>query len=369
MATELRPYRRGVSAMKLPTVSQKAEHTPRLGFTLIELLVVIFIIGVLMALTAGAILRAMGAQQNNNAKTTIKKIDAGRQERYNAAVDVAVRNSSNIAAQFDPVNGPQIQATINTMAGTDPQHAKRAKAIYVSYYIKQQFPQSFAEVLNCWNGINYPQYPALPAVGDPRWYNPLGPNPAFVTKLKTLGIQANDPPLPGESTALLYMALEKGNNGQGKIADLFGANCVKPEQFPTTGGGSAELQIFKDEWTIPYQFYRWSTSNSDLETTLPVTSKSRNALDPDNTLMNINWYNYTLPPKTLPMGFVSPRALFEQTCYSVTGGNNQPYNYYITPVIVCAGSNKRLGLDLQTMADDGTGSSNDNITSYQIKRE
>jgi hypothetical protein len=96
--------------------------------------------------------------------------------------------------------------------------------------------------------------------GDPRFFNPLGLSEDYVRKLKNLGVKSNDPPLPGESTACLLMAMEKAIGGPGKLADTFGANCIKKQSFPTTGGGQVDVDVLKDDWGTPMQFYRWTTN-------------------------------------------------------------------------------------------------------------
>ena len=244
-----------------------------------------------------------------------------------------------------------------TLAGGD---AKRARVLFVCYYLKQQFPISFAEVLLC----TYD-----PATKTPQYYNPLGRNLAFNTKLtKTYNVAANTPPLLGESAAMLLIALERGTGGAGKTADVFGASSIRPFAFPTNANpaGSVDVPVLKDDWNTPLAFFRWSTADADLDGTLPIGSRSRNNLDPENKLIDANWFNVVVNGKTV----INPnRVLFERSCYSLSDAKGNPYVYYITPVIVSAGTNTKFGIDLQTMAVNNQDDANDNVYSYRLKRE
>jgi hypothetical protein len=203
--------------------------------------------------------------------------------------------------------------------------------------------------------------------GDPRFFNPLGPSQDYARKLKNLGVKANDPPLPGESTACLLMAMEKAIGGPAKVADKFGANCIKTQSFPTTGGGQVDVDVLKDDWGTPMQFYRWTT-NPAVDALAPVSKTViRNPLDPEGKLHDGTWYNggYRTPPTTFY------RILFEKSCYSVSvPKGNGLHAYYLIPVLVSAGPNKQLGLDLQTMAVTGTANDiDDNLYSFQVNKE
>ena len=189
-----------------------------------------------------------------------------------------------------------------------------------------------------------------------QFYNPLGPNAAYYTKLSTVyKVTANDPPLPGESSALLLMALEKGAGGQGTTTDLFGAAYVRKVTFPATPA-PIDVPVFKDDWGTPFQFYRWTTANPDVDALAPTTtSKLRNPLDPTGKLTDPTWYNGASTQAS--------RILFENSCYSLTNGGG-PYAFYIKPVLASAGVDLKLGLDLQTMATTNTADASDNLYNY-----
>jgi prepilin-type N-terminal cleavage/methylation domain-containing protein len=176
--------------MTLRKTLSASVRTPRRAFTLIELLVVIAIISILVALSVSAVFKAIGTQQNFDAKTEITRIYASHQEEWKKAVDDAYAQSSYIKSE----SNPNAAADINFLAGGD---SRRARVIYISYYMKQQFPTSFAEVLLCTTDMN---------TKTPKYYNPLGADPQLWRKLTTIyNVAANDPPLPGESSALLLI--------------------------------------------------------------------------------------------------------------------------------------------------------------------
>ncbi len=364
--------------MRLTAYLPTGTAAARRGFTLIELLVVIAIIAILMALTAGAAAKMLGVQTTSNTKYTIRKVDAATQDQWRKAVRQADQNSRSAAAV-----GPVGYALIQQMAGNSGnliEDQKRFKAIYMAYFLKQQFPQSFAEVLLCTPNPS----------GDPRYFNPLGPNQAYYTKLTTLGVAPNDPPQPGESSVCLLMALEKSIGGAGRVADVFGASSVKVQNYPTlpiAAGGTIPMDTLEDAWATPIEFYRWTTLSGDVDALAPVSpSVIRNPLDPDGKLIDAAWYvgNYNTVnnnptlwatnAKYPPTG-TGPRQLFEASAYSLTNpfavnAQTNPlgiYAYYLVPIIVSAGPDQNLGLSYYYM-QQGAGST-DNIYNYQIKQE
>ena len=54
---------------------------------------------------------------------------------------------------------------------------------------------------------------------------------------------------------------------------------------------------------------------------------------------------------------------------AMSDAKGNPYVYYITPVIVSAGTNTKFGINLQTMAVNNQDDANDNVYSYRLKRE
>ena len=84
------------------------------------MLIVIAIMGILMALTAGAVFKFILVQQSKNTQGTIKTLEAARQDRWNAALADAERNSSSIATQ----HGAAAANAISAMAGGDSKRAE-----------------------------------------------------------------------------------------------------------------------------------------------------------------------------------------------------------------------------------------------------
>jgi hypothetical protein len=235
----------------------------------------------------------------------------------------------------------------------------------------------------------------LEALNDPN--NPLGADPAFVRELGAAGIgypppltPPSWPPGPDESSVCLLIALKQGRGGLGLSPDDLGVDVVKPS---TSGNG---LQKMVDFWGTPLQFYRWPTLDGGVDASNPAAANTkagsvgRDLQDGDGTLMDPNWWS------NQPL-----RLQFELQCHLVStpvaGAAPPNYTYapttkadrkayYMVPVIVSAGPNKKFGitaapapLDPATgnpamtgpwpdpMQLDGTSDSNDNIYSYRLR--
>jgi len=192
------------------------------GFTLVELLVVVAIIAALAALTAGAVMKFIEVQQNNNTQSTL--------DRTQGALGNAWSKVKNQA--YHETMPPAIQAWIQAnLAGSDANAVGRTRVIYVKLRLRQAFPMSFNEALN-------------PA--------PLPPLSGYVTTLTSLGITSSTvASAPYESSACLLMALQRGVGGAG----------INPEDL-TRGGATGNyngLPYLTDAWNRPIFFARFPT--------------------------------------------------------------------------------------------------------------
>jgi hypothetical protein len=248
----------------------------------------------------------------------------------------------------------------------------------------------------------------------------LDPLPAYVTALQNAGAVGKNPPTPEENSTCLALALSRARGGSEFNLDNLGSNAKTIDK--TTG-----LVMFADGWGMPIVFYRWPTSNDELDASNPAGPGSpqltfRDPQDPIGALFNPSWW---VPNHNWNSGVWSP---FEVQCHSLftkvspavgapvsvgpfpwTGGPapNDPtpivppptylvwdYEYYMAPVVASAGPNKRFGLSLvkpliadptpgygvplnviatsrfsfpNPMKSDGSGDDQDNIYSYRLR--
>jgi prepilin-type N-terminal cleavage/methylation domain-containing protein len=316
--------------------TSRKQIVERTGFTMIELLVVMAIIGLLAALTAGAVMRYLSTQKGNNTETTIAKIDSEFKKQWQKVVD---------QARIDP-----IPAGIDSIYGCNGD-VNLARVIYIKLKLMQQFPMSFAEVLN----------------PSP---NMLPPEPAYVHYLKDeYKAPPKSPALPYESSACLLMALQLDRSRMSLNTDFIGSDSIK-----TTPTG---LPYLADAWEQPLAFYRWPTANSEVnqlnKSTTAMTTVKRDAQDPEGKLMDPNW-RYDPVSGNLTLGATQ----FVKTIHDLTSDPNNkiplptnpnlmvanPTSVYVVPVIASPGTNKKLGIDIWNPGPDpmsigGAGVSND----------
>src|SRR5436309_1340305 len=103
----------------------------RRGFSLVELLVVVVIVGLVLSITAAATMRVLGRQKSSNTETLISMVYRTFSEQWRAVVEQAKKET--------------VPSPVADLAGGD---ARRAQVIWIKLRLRQQFPMSFAEILN-----------------------------------------------------------------------------------------------------------------------------------------------------------------------------------------------------------------------------
>jgi prepilin-type N-terminal cleavage/methylation domain-containing protein len=280
----------------------------RPAFTLIELIVVITIIAILVSLSAAATIRFIGVQQRSNTQTTINKVYDRVNTSYKAYRD-----------QFDPRD--TIPSAIhdyiltNLANPNDPNAESRARVIYIKMRYKQVFPMNFKEALNPF---------------------PLPPLPTYQAYLSKLGVTASTG-AAYESSACLLMALSQAQGGGGVNAEaLAGGSSVASFALPS----GQSIQAFVDAWGTPLTFARWPTGCTLLNPNGLPKSGFNDPGDPQGYLANFvnGWVtsSYAANYRTL---------LHNLPTSSPTG---TPLSYKLVPMIVSAGPDRKLGLDVIT---------------------
>lgn len=310
----------------------------RPGFTLVELMVVLTILLILAALTAGAVVRYITVQEQANTETAIRKLSQ--------LLDTA-RKGLVSKANAEPIPDA-LKAQIDAVSGGNPE---RTRVIYIKLRLKQTFPTSFAEALS-------------PA--------PLAPLPTYQKKLNALGITGSSAStLPFESGACLLMALEQANGGRAVTADDIGPSSLF--DFPA---GSGKVRVPIDGWGSPLAFCRWPWLSDELNpggnplASPPTGNPHVGLLDPDDPrglLTEVNWWTTYSPSVNAWFGYTLPGRVPATS----TTNPNSPQSYNLTPLIVSAGGDKKLGLDptngMGFTVTNPNPDANDNIYSNRLK--
>jgi prepilin-type N-terminal cleavage/methylation domain-containing protein len=292
----------------------------RAGLTLIELLVVISILLVLVALSAAATIKFIGVQQASNTNTTLVKLQSQLDRQWGEVLR---------RAKDEPIpDSVRQHPDFVAMIGNDPHASTRARVIYIKLKQRQAFPMSFDEVFN-------------PA--------PLPTLQPYVVFLRNLGITASTPQTrPYESSICLLIALERSPGEAGvKVEDL-GAGTVSA-MLSLPGGG--QVPYLTDGWDSPLVFCRWPTGCVELNPT--GASAGRNDPGDPEGLLNI------------PDWLATPAAnLFRRHCHDLPPrpAAARPSSYKLVPILVSAGPDRKLDLDLRTLAPQGLGAT-DNLYS------
>ena len=282
----------------------------RRAFTLIELIVVIAIVGLLVALTAGAVFRVMAGQAAKNSEQTVSKISSILDQQWKAVVDQAKDDKGYV--------GTDLLAA----AGGDN---VRAQVLWVKCWLKIEFPQNFSEARS---GMT------VTSGGTPiRTIN----KPTYVSYL---GNANSDPNPQNEAAVCLYMALSQSRRGMTtNLEEAVGASGIK-----TLTVGGKDFKVFADRWGTPISFVRWPRGCDELNAP-PYLAAGNTRPDPQD-------------PEGKLIGFSNPT--YEQFLH--------PFNppRYLTPVVMSAGQDRTWDVDFW-LTPTGPGA-NDNIYSFRLRR-
>jgi prepilin-type N-terminal cleavage/methylation domain-containing protein len=199
----------------------------RPGFTLVEMLIVIAIIGILVALTASAVMQVMASQQVRAAEATLAKIDSALDHQWKAVIDAA-RDEYRKGQQ--PAAG--LQSTLMTWAGNN---TDLAQAGYVQLRLMQEFPISLNEARGS---------VALPAQN--------GVTPQMSAKssyIKSLaGCPSGSP--DDESAVCLFLALSQSRRGMvNSTEDSVGQSAIRSLASPPHNMNN--FKAYVDTWGNP----------------------------------------------------------------------------------------------------------------------
>ena len=251
----------------------------RPGFTLIELLVVITIIAILIAFSFGGVMRVRTSQQVRSSEDIVEKVQLAVDNQYKAITAQAYKEISGGGTT------PEAQSLINYMGGdTDA-----AQALLTYCRIRQNFPQTFAEVQLAPNGtLLTTTVPNGPAV---TYFTIPGSGAYFFTKSNFLpfaSMAATNLTPSQQSAALLYAAV--ADTGTGGIT--FDAVATNTAHFDfTPKGGGTTIHSYKDAFNQPIGFCRFGT-NVELQVT--------------NAGQTINGVTY-------PVAYANPNATYNAT--------------------------------------------------------
>lgn len=270
------------------------------AFTLVELLVVLAIIAVLAALSFTGYVAIFGRQYERNTNANIEHLYGVLKKHWNHVIAEAKKES--------------VPDLVKKMAAPDPA-GERAKVMWIMLRLAEAFPQSYDEIQRYGN----PAFSPIVSVGAQQKYSVM-----YRTKI---GTRTSDPKkLQAESAACLYLALSTAKGGHALNLDQL---PIKPHD--TDNDGMIE---FCDAWQQPIAFFRFPYANAKLASKAPTLTGPKgtyfNPLDPLKTLQDGNW----------PVG---NKTTFENEVRFEIGVGDR----YTTPVLVSAGNDNLLGLELK----------------------
>lgn len=301
-----------------------AARPPRPAFTLTEMLVVLAILGTLVALSGAGMSKIAQLQSRRNSETTVRKVYSLLKQHWSAVIQEA----------RDDVRRGLIPPQVLQMAGND---TERAKVIWIKLKLRQQFPMTYQEAVTpnttLFSRLTTPY--SMPAEKE------------YVDYLKNY-IDVGAPPVPRSSNQMgvcLLMALKRVRRGIPENT-MFGSEeiasvSLEKDVFLAT---DPIIPALVDDWGTPLGFYRWPFGNPEVDGRCPAGSAAdlRDVQDPSGLLMADGWYTTNFAPE---------RTDFERMCHPIKNGVASR-NYYMVPVIVSAGANKKFGIQNDQMRPD-----------------
>ncbi|HVS35489.1 MAG TPA: type II secretion system protein [Gemmataceae bacterium] len=303
----------------------------RAGFTITELLVVVAIIGVLVSLTAAAVMRLIPLTQTNNTKAELTKLETELQKEYRAATDKYSKEP--IPNQGTALGNAYWNFVVPTATNSSGQFDPNlARVIWTKLRLKQTFPTSFNEALNPF---------------------PMPPNTGYANQLTVLGYTTANTtsPQPWESSACLLLALGRSEDGAGVTPDVLGVASYSKD-YGTPSNGSIKGLV--DGWGNPLVFSRWPVASTVLNPNpagAPQPKANNDPADPSGLLESSLWQQNN-----------SAYTNFTTWCHPVgkpaAGGDATSYRVF--PLVVSGGANPggQVGLNATTFQVTNAGLAN-----------
>jgi len=297
----------------------------RASFTLVELLVVIMILAVLMALTAGAVMKFLGSRPRAETVTSVKKFHDTFKKRWMEATDVAKQQAKAIPSNYRTT----IETMASTPSGNDPD---RVIVIWVKIRQKQWFPQTYVEALS---PINLGGGVTIPAP------------PGYVEHLKKYGITSANASTVADgadvqAAVCLMMAIMRSPAGGQMTEQDVGSTSNIGTKLST---GNAPY--LTDNWGNPLVFSRWPLGYAN--------GTAADPSDPQGKLKDPLWvWQQQANGRPIPGRLSTSAAAFEAAVHAVHQNRNQLTSGILTPILASSGADAKVGLFLVAPATDPT---------------
>lgn len=363
----------------------------RFAFTLIELLVVIAILAVLAALSAGTYFRIRSSQQTNSTESTLEKLNMGLERLYSGKRDEAEKEYTN--GNF--IAGVTKEKLLGASGG--PNQKDRAKAVYLYFRMKYEFPQTFPEAKATLSWTHPTAGLVFSAPAKQMFRNV--PNIVDPGKLLTAG-DYND-----QAAALLYIILSemssRGETFDASALQGFTADRAIKVNTSTNPHQTQNFRVFIDSWGSPVTYVRFLANgeidsqpfarNSSFQLVNPIPAGATNSPF-DVTAKLTNTPDWNIPPSATQAftSFYQAAGISTQT--STPASIERLLRQNFLPAVISAGANKTWdGLDVRgfntatlgspppantpanigiVLHDPATGANlnNDNIYGYRLRK-